>query len=505
MLNLFIVIILIAFILRVWPFFTSSHISSDIWVHKWRCKEIEQNNYKVPKDDIQFILPGRSCYPPLLHYLMLLFPEKYRGKYTYFISTFFDLLVILLYFFLWNERFLIHNFNEFVYGILIYFLSPIGLQFNGTPIYCLKARTIGRFSLYASFLAFYFFISKGLLLYLFVSMFFFAIIIVSSKFALQGFIFISLFICFKYPLVLLIIPGGFIMSLIFTFGFSYYILKEHVVHQYTYFKKAKYYGTSSAINNIDDIKFLINLKNIIKFPYKYFNNFVYNFSYTRLITLLPILILTIILISTRQIYLNFNLIDTYLLLWILGCLFAFIFTSTKTFISLGQPIRYLEYMILPMSIILLKSGIFEYLTIVGVCIVYGIFYIFTNFTYLIRIFFGKKQKNASEIDLENLRKFMNEKDASRIISVPMKFSINLADIHKHKYLWRFGYFPIPFYDEAFKPGRAPYPKSIPFLKSKYNLDTLIIQKSNEKEYEKDLKILKAELLENFGNINVYAI
>ena len=91
----------------------------------------------------------------------------------------------------------------------------------------------------------------------------------------------------------------------------------------------------------------------------------------------------------------------------------------------------------------------------------------------------------------------------------MKLALHFADIHNHKYLWATTFvepyvFP-GFFDETFEIGNAPFPKSLKFLKNKYNLDTVVLMDIHLQKYEQQLRDLSACPETKMDNLTIYNI
>ena len=198
-------------------------------------------------------------------------------------------------------------------------------------------------------------------------------------------------------------------------------------------------------------------------------------------------------------------------LWFSGCIFAFIMTSFKIFSSFGQPERYLEYALFPGVLLISETNFISFLpsNYYWLILIYIFFYILTNSK---QIYFYSKNNIKKEVYEESIKKlkiYFSDKSHRRILSVPMKFVLNLADNHNHKYFWASPfiepYIKPEFWDETFKIKAFPFPKSLIYLKKKYNLDTVIIEKKYLSDYEDELITLKAVLVNTIEDWLIYLI
>ncbi len=503
-----IIILILAILIRAWPLFLNFFRTSDTWFHLWRSSEIESNRYRIPVRNDQFILGGRTCYPPLLHYLMLIFPHNRRERWSIIISPLFDLGIIIIFIVLYKHKLWIDSNNSFCYVCTCYFLSPILLQFRATSIYSVKARTMGRFFLISTLVFFYLFHVCGSYLFFIASAVSFSFLLLSSKFALQAFTFIALCLFFWYKSLLLLILCGFVISIIISKGFCLRSLREHINHQKMYFKKMKYYGSASSINNIKDLKFLGNVFNFFKSPLNYLDILLNRITYTRIVFLMPLFFIFLIFLSFGNVSINFtNTNLTFLLLWLFGCVFAFVITSFKYFISLGQPDRYLEYAIFPVMLIILQSNLLNYFGNVYSLIPFFLFFYFISNSKNLYFALRKEGKGGKNDQYTKLNEFLLDTEECRIVFVPMKLALYFAQNHKHKYFWASPfiepYVKPEFWDETFKKGRFNFPNSLVNLKEKYNLDTIVMDKDYYKEYKSDLDNLNAKVAYNLKDYSVY--
>jgi vacuolar-type H+-ATPase subunit C/Vma6 len=209
-----------------------------------------------------------------------------------------------------------------------------------------------------------------------------------------------------------------------------------------------------------------------------------------------------------KITLVWNEVTSFSLHWCAGLLFAFLFTSSKTFISLGHPDRYIEYMVIPALLIMSQSNFFSYFNFGSILLIHLLFYILINVRDLRRIFRGEAN-DWERKNFQTARDYLTKRQGRRIIFIPMKLALHFADIHNHKYLWATTfvepYVAPSFFDETFELGNAPFPKSLKFLKNKHNLDAVAIMNIHLQKYERQLKDLNAHLEFKTDNLSFFNI
>lgn len=500
-------------IIRIWPIlYPGMFESSDSWFHFWRTVEIERNHLKIPKVNKQFILKGRTCYPPLLHYLILLFPAPNRHRWAHLISPIADLLAVLFFIVLYTKELWILSPNDLFLAISVYFLSPMLLQFHATPIYSVKARNLGRFFLIGSLVFLHLYETTSNWSFLLLSSLFFGLILITSKFALQAYLFIVFVFIFVYPEILIVMTTGFLLALIISRGFVIHVLKEHIAHQKMYFRKMKYYTTASVINNLEDIYFIFNIKNIFKKPLSYAKHVFYNITFTRIIFLMPDYFICLFLLCGGHLDGKrlFQADNYFLIVWLLACSLAFIITSFKAFVSLGQSYRYLEYALFPGTLLLVQIEFFNRFQSIWHLIVFYLgFYLLSNAKIAYRCRKRITDNRIQNQQIHRLRDKISRMQNRRVLCVPMKMALLLADIHKHQYFWA-SPFTEPtvkpsFWDETFRAKMFPFPKSIIDIYRKYHIDTIILDRNYFEDYQKELKQLEAICAHEYGNYLVYEI
>jgi len=504
---LFLVLMLVV-VLRLWPFCIWPGFGcSDGSFHLWRCLEIENNDYRIPAWNGQFILGGRTCYPPLLHYMMLLFPRNSRERWAPLISPAFDLLALGIFFVVYRSGIWITSTRDFIFGIACYFLSPALLQFQASSVYSLKARSMGRFFLLCSFVLFYIYHTTGLHLCLAMSALIFALMLLSSKFAVQTSIFTIPLIAIRFPMVLVVPAAGFVLAVVLSGGFYLSVLREHIVHQKMYFTKMRHYGSASSIDRSADIRLLIDVRNLFRQPLTYATKWIYRVTVTRLLCVAPEFFVFggLLLTNRTRLQASGDPVE-FAVLWLFGCILG---TVVSTWVkSLGEPERYLEYAVFPLVMLLLQSDLPGRLPLVGVLAFYLLFYCISNSRDLWRLFEGSSSQ-LQVASYAELKQYLARSAARRILFVPMKLALEFADDHRHKYLWASPfiepYVCAEFWDTVFRKNRFPFPRSLPQLTHDYEIDIIAVHQTAMTEYRDQLAEVDAGFMFQSGNLYVYEI
>ncbi|MBN2406725.1 MAG: hypothetical protein JXJ19_03410 [Elusimicrobia bacterium] len=500
-------VIIAGFALRLWPQFAGIYSDSDVWFHLWWSGEIKNNGFRVPKANNQFILGGRTCYPPLLHYLVALIPGTFRKTGAKIISPLFDMSVMVFFFILYGKSLWLTDSTGFYCAVLLYSFSPLLLKFQANSVYTLKARTMGRFFLTGSLVCFYLYVQAGGLLYLAGASLFFCLVLLSSKFTLQTYAVITAFMLAFSVKILLVLFLGFLLALAFSGGFYISVLRQHIEHQKMYFRKVKYYSAPSWMNNTEDIRYILNPVNIFRNPAGYFDKILYRITFTGAVFYMPVFAYFILRLASGAVVLGPGA-GSFLVLWTGACLFAFLATSFKALISLGQADRYLEYCVFPAVIIMMNSSFKGtlYENRIFVVIVLLAFYLATNFKH---IYVNIKKRKIPDDDYDRLERFLAGSDPLRILFIPMKTALRFAHIHKHMFLWASPfvepYVKPGFWDDTFKKGRFLFPSSIGSLRDKYSIDCAILDSAYVEEYTSDLERSGFGFREAIGRYSVFGL
>jgi|GEM_PF-3162921 len=496
----YVVVLFAGFALRVWPQLTGAFDGSDNWFHEWLCAELTRNRWRMPRSTA-FLLPGRVAYPPLLHYLLLTVPRSRRMRLAYYVNPLADLAILALLL-----------VTGGVFGLprptlllvaALYWMCPLNLQFNCTSMYAVSARTMSRLFAWVAVGAFFAWLRGGDWWLWVVGAVAMAGIHLSSKFGVQVLLFSLLVVPWWYPAWAAYLACGYAAAILLSGGFALQVTREHVAHQIMYWRKARHYGTAGAINNPADFRWALNPPHFFTQPARYLSVLLYRLSPTRSLLLMPLVWggLAVVLASGR------SLTKTdgwgFLLVWTAACALAFVLTSFKALISLGEPHRYWEYALLPMLLILARMGAYGALSGWWVLAVGLAMYAFTNFSYLQAML--RHRPTAPRRNAEGVRAFLAARAPGRAMCVPLKLAYAFAADHRHRWLWQVGRFPLDFYDRAFVPRGAPWPRNLRALRDHYGLDTLVIEAGAVSRYQAQLDDISATPVYTDEAYSVYHI
>ena len=470
----------------------------DTYYHLLAARRIRENRFRIPKTLKEFLLPGIYDYPPGFHYFLALFPDAFRMQMEKWASAFFDMLhCLVVYLF---SLYILSNANSSeaisltaFWVSLLFMMSPSLTSVGSGPrAYQGTARTPGEFLFTLSMACSIIFFVDGVPLYLLLAGFFGGLLLLTSKFAAQVFLFFNLIIFFFYQD--LIWPGvpclGILFALLMTRGHYKEIAFGHLEHC-QYYRKAisrRFYLVSNK-NQLKDLKTL--LTDLFRTPRKAAQTILMDNTYIQLITKNPQLFFVAFLFSAGLS--EKSDINTILYVWTFASLLAFFITSLRPFLFLGEAERYLEYALLPQFLLIGAEGLifpFAYFMISYEIILYGIFV--GIFVYMYR------QKEKYMLDFKEMAAFVkSDERIQKILPVYLNDALHLSyesgkGIAHFPGNFRNRFFPftefLSFYEKVY-----PFPnEDLKGLMERYKYDAVCfsnedIQKAKRNGLEYDLE------------------
>lgn len=432
---LFLLVLVFAFLLRFLFVFSEA---SDSLVHLWQIKK-QKRNGSFSHQPFQSIIEGKQAYPSLSHAIITLFPEKNYKIAGIFLNLIYDLLSFTLVFIACNyitHQLFSGGWNSiFSFGLatsLIMATSPILLPVN-SRLRSLGARTFGLLL----FLIFFFLtgwavMESSYVPYL-IALPVVILVLMSSQFAMQALLFISLFyglISFNFLPVLTVFAGFLIGYIIPATGIRHF-LKYKINHYIWYFRNYKK-GTTAAKRN--------NLKEFLKMPFYLFKKpgrfaeiwFGENSFLIAAYSLPPLVYLIIVLFLGNVDYHMFfeGQLITFISQVFLASVVIYLLTSFRPFLFLGSPERYFEYGVPFLSILFVYSlfkGTFQYPEQAYFAIVaLNLVVVFIHVLYLLSSR-ANLLTNIEDPGLTSLADYMSrELERGRVLTIPTKISYGLA-------------------------------------------------------------------------------
>lgn len=406
---------LISFLLQSYPRFFNKLFGVDVWTRLLETDHIRKNNHKIPHHKLadQFIIDGYFDYPPIFPLLLSFIPKKKILLLQGFIAPFIDSLQVILVYFV---TFVLTG-NSFISILaqVIYTLTPMVAIENSY----LTPRSLGYLNFSLATLPLLFYIQNGNLWFYFIGVVFTALLFLTHRFALQSFLFISIFFTFflNTGVFMQSFFFGLTLALILTKGYYLRVLKGHLYNIYFW------------VNNLD-YRFAHQVRGINKKKFQNdwvgkIYNFLSVFSPIAVFGLNPWALSGFILIIAA--YLQLIAVTPLLIsfaAWILFFYFLGVLVlKTKYLMPIGEGQRYMEMAIVPSCVLsaYIFFQLYNYshrtLTVMGLG-----FLLLVNFGLIIFIQIKGviKDRNRSVTnDLVNVFKYINrQKKPLRIVCVP---------------------------------------------------------------------------------------
>ncbi len=232
------VVALFGFILQSWPRFINRLFGVDVWTRLLEVEHIRNNNHRIPHDKLsgQFIVDGYFDYPPVFPFLLSYIPKKLLLKLQGFIAPLIDSLHGLIVYFL--ALYLGQDAGIALTAQIIYVLTPVIAIENSY----LTPRSLGYTLFTLATAPIILFMFQGYQLFLLISLFFTTILFLTHRFAIQAFLFLSVFFLFflNTPVFLQIFLTGFALSVVITRGYYIRVLKGHLFNIYFWIRNLDY-------------------------------------------------------------------------------------------------------------------------------------------------------------------------------------------------------------------------------------------------------------------------
>jgi hypothetical protein len=342
-------IVFITFIVRSLFRFLQPKWGSDVYSHLYFIDEIRKNRHKIPHKLSKTLTSGFFSYPFFVHWCLSFLKKSWVERIEPYFGAIMDTLLNLFLFFS-----CVLLFGSLGINLEIAFLASLIFSFfpmftdDDSRTFALSPRVFGSLLFSISTLLLFQFHWSGNVYCLLISLLLIPFILLSSKFAFQVMIFfypiIALFlksIWFLFP-----IPIGIILAIIFSKGLYIQILKTHF-RFLAFWKKELLHKYPILLNRVDLGKLFSGLPRLAQQP-KEVLKLIYEYPIVRTIAHNPFLIFLVITFFIGTGYPNPY---SELLFWIFAGVLTFVAFSFKWLLFLGEAGRYMEYVIVPISIL----------------------------------------------------------------------------------------------------------------------------------------------------------
>ena len=480
-LTLFIFLLSRIFIIKNFKF-DSSKSTGDSIGHLNLLKNLYENNGKIK--DLKHYLFDTNDYPNGFHKLIywLRIPLNRIEKIGVFIPSIFDLLLLLL--LLLSVSFF---GGDFKYWVLTFPFVLIFIHNDGRAFH-FGERAMGTFFGSAYLFCMISYLMSYNYWYIFAACFCFVVFSTSSKFSIQAVFLISLIltiISLDYRPILILI-FCFIVACLLTAGYSYKVVKGLIRHS-TYFSKrmhmtnyahSSYFELFSKLASFDFRK-VMNLY--------YFNPICLIFSG---LAVTPIFFYNVF-------FTEFIPSSMYWFVMIgLSGILVTLLISFRPLKFLGEPERYLEYVVIPIVLVLTYIPFkpsFIVLISMG-CLALSLL-IKIYFLFKINVFVSQEYYK----DQDDLIKFVNKMEDKILLCIDLRLSFLLGYYNNRvKYVTLFGNIGIGKETEYTElvPKKYPYPgEDLEKYIKKYNIDYLCVS-------HQSLRNIKGTLIYDFSKFKI---
>ena len=475
---------LLSFILESYPRFINRKFGVDIWTHLLYLKEYHRQKGIPGNIKNGFLIPGEYDYPPIFILILSKFPFKLVEKYEFIFSPFFDVIHLVLIFFL--SYFLTGNvFISFLTQAL-YVLTPIIILENSSA----TPRSLG-YTLFTIFLfSLFFFTQNGSSYLLIVAAASGALILLSPRFTSQSVLFFSIFFSvFERNLIYLeVFVASFLLAVAASRGFYLKVLRGHIGNLSFWYKNIDYRFSHQIKGNYKEHKtddFIFKLYNqFLKFP-------PFMLTITNPWTLPPLYMFSLSLPSNPIFY--------KMVWWVV---FSYFLAVVTTWIPrlrfLGEGQRYLELSAFPaafLSSIFLANLMKSELSNIAI-----VYYVVVGFASLMTIIviqrkgIIKDKLRTVTPDMEKMFSFIKSLEIKpKLLCIPHQITTNTIYHTGSQVFVNANYTDINKISEVY-----PYiKKPIKEIMKKYNLDMVLLNEEYAKAEDLKIRYKLIKKIENF--------
>jgi len=364
---LFYFLIICCFFVRALPRLKLKNaLVSDTYFHLYCANVIRENSFRLPERLPRVMLNHAYSYPFLYHYLLALFPLRYRLWTERLTGAVFDTVsLILIYFFtLWTSGEGKDPFfrNLPIMVCALFAFSPALLRIGSGPrAYNGNPRVIGQTLYLLHLLAGYYSFQTRSVVGLGVSLLAGAALLITSKFGTQViFLFGIWFAVMASHYYFFLLAGCILLAMALTKGRVWKVIHGHMRHSIFYWRHlqtvflfphirtARKYlrsGLSIAWRAIRFFRFSTAFRDAFQWYYSepYFLHL--------LITVYPQFVMIFPYIGQ---YTKLDSLDRFLVIWMGAGFFWFLLTKLRPFLFMGEGERYLEYSLFPSLFMVVK-------------------------------------------------------------------------------------------------------------------------------------------------------
>ncbi len=481
---------LLSFFFQSYPRFFNKYFGVDVWTRLIEIDHVRRAKHRIPgKITKGFIIDGFFDYPILFPWIFSFFPKKVVLEFQGFVSPFFDAIQNFVVFIICYQ--LTNNFLMALLSQLIYTLTPIISIENSY----LTPRSFGYLNFTLAFYPLLIYQDNHQLLYLFLGFLFSVVLFLSHRFALQSFIFITIFFTFydRTIIYLIYLAISFLTATLITKGYYLRVAKGHLSNIYFWILNYRYrfshqvYGLKKIkkpdlVGNIYSL--LSSFSPVFLFGLNVWiaSGFIYYYLY-----------------NYQEQYITKNIIFLKMSVWtIFFYVLAAIVLKVKKLIPIGEGQRYLEMATVPSSILsaIIFVSFYQKLGLLTLIVFFLILLGNLGIILFVQIKGVIKDKNRSVThELQDTFSYINKLPGiPRIMCIPHQITTMtvyntkadvLVNADNPQLMTMFDFYPV-------------LKKPIEYLQKKYKLSHLLLRESYA-ELE-DLKMKKPNIIFRSGDV-----
>jgi len=342
-----IIIIFLAFFVRLLPrLIRPDKTESDTWYHLSSSVSIYKNAYSLPGANDGYLLKGRYDYPFFSHWIVAVLLRDKILRFERFIGPTVDTIYIIIGFIYFQHCLEFYNVEDAdskgMYFLLLLTFSITMLKVSTGPrVYSFTPRVFGEFFSFLFFMFLHLFSMNGNSVYLVGAVVSGGLALSTSKFAAQVLLFFSILLSVILtdfiPVTILLL--SMVSAIVFSKGHYLRVAKQQLKHMYKYAIYGQYHHPALKTRNkfAQYVLFMKSIfrKDFLKAYSLFQNDLVFlNIIYKNLDVTFALIVICIFPIE--QIYIKWILIMGFIM---------FILTAYKPLQFLGEPDRYLDYLV----------------------------------------------------------------------------------------------------------------------------------------------------------------
>lgn len=336
------------FLLRtVYIVLTPGAIDRDAFAHMLYAEDIREHGHRLPERPDQVVTSGEYAYPFFLHWVLSFVPPRYYPQIDRYFSPVMDVLVSLLILGLVPMGFA--SVGEAVAMVWIFAVTPQFMRPDLPSAIGLSGRKPGLIVTTIGILSFVIWSTADSLLALGMAVLFGALVFLTSKFSIQAFIVVCLaFGVGVNPAAFLLAPAAFVAAVTLSGGRYLPVFRGYLtfLHEYATVKQYKLFEPIRW-NPLAILRDVSSTEELLRAAY---NNRIVRPTANN-----PYFVAVLVTYGwagQTGASLDFPWIFH---VWIVGCLWAFVLTSLPHFMFLGKAERYLDYALLPATLLLVRG------------------------------------------------------------------------------------------------------------------------------------------------------